>query len=532
LFVSVLFLTLSVVVYDVSFRPPDIPHHPISAPPYVSPAGSDIPVVALMDDAAAMNGMRSIGEGQSPCGFIQTMACDNDAATRRFIDIAGGGSAGKLIFHHIEQVCKSDYAQEGIHANGWGPFREVPQGNDLMISSFVCKQVSFENQDRQAHANTIDNRVSATSVTFHGSIDFFVANGCKVGISENVVALVRGNSGKPMLAHEDKSCCGSLAKAILDERDGDVDDDSFMSDDSGADTLDGESGTDEASGSRELDRTNMVAIEQKFEENSIEMTYSVLYNHRFLFPHHRGRLWLIYASSRRLGITASETQERLQKAKRITLSLMDKCATTMVDIDECLLPEDDELLTWERMRLELKWETLQTAAELRLVQPAKKARSCQKEKRSWVPEMRAVYESEGVEFIAPPLDAGMGAHVGRCPVDAEGDSVWRLCLPTREKYILALIQAKYPKQHSGERRVIVTSRSAKRCLHEKPRVKMTSCLLPHHRYFLEWRDRWMTGNEKLAFQGLMTHQFNPKAAIMVFKCSWKARFPECKKVAK
>jgi site-specific DNA-cytosine methylase len=103
-----------------------------------------------------------------------------------------------------------------------GKAEEVPSV-DILIAGFVCKSVSFENNDRDKYANCIKEACGLTGITFQGMIQYVRKFQPAVVICENVEGLVKKNRGLEPVVHHVKDEFASSGYAfqhkVLDSRD-------------------------------------------------------------------------------------------------------------------------------------------------------------------------------------------------------------------------------------------------------------------------------------------------------------------------
>ena len=464
-----------------------------SAPVYVASlcSGTDAPIVALGDCQSVYN--RAIvgrcGDGlvPNPCCYVQTLACELDVAKRRYIRANSALPVWPLVFHRIEQVSTQKYAQEGPAANGSGPFKRVPRHDVMLWSSFSCKSASTENANRNSNGSCIEDGSGETGETFVGTVDFASSEdgNTKLGVSENVIGLM-----KKFGAGDGQLALGGVASTTASDDEGQLD---LVEHQRAAVAVPSDIGN-----------SNMAALSSRFAGKGFIVVSVPLNNKWFLLPHSRWRVWFIYCHPARLQITIEDAWDRMQRFLACLNRLVVSLTYLTLDIGHLLLKDTDPRIVKMVVDLERRKESLVDEVP---AAPSKRLRRRHSEDglgTNWVPSMRKEYDAAGLTWVEPPLGAGTShGHVGKCELneELEMESVWYHMLPTREKYVLHLIQTRHPCL-PGQHRVIVTTRSVGRCCNQKPSVEECPCLLPHHRYWLEWKHRWIIGPEKMALQGI------------------------------
>ena len=102
--------------------------------------------------------------------------------------------------------------------------------------------------------------------------------------------------------------------------------------------------------------------------------------------------------------------------------------------------------------------------------------------------------------------------MGPCGLDTERErnNLWYATLPSREKYVLYLIEQLHPRESPTDMRPLVLSRSAFRAARDAPNSGKFMCAMPRQKVWLEWLDRWQTGMERMMIQGFFENAFKSK----------------------
>ena len=127
----------------------------------------------------------------------------------------------------------------------------------------------------------------------------------------------------------------------------------------------------------------------------------------------------------------------------------------------------------------------------------------------------------GIEWAQPA--SVENRHVGRAKLgeDArEDENIFYATLSTREKIVLRYCEKKWPpKGMDDKKRSFVLTRSLDRVAHDPPKVGRLSCILPNTKVWLDWKQRYLMPQEKMAMQGFFCSQTNYKGVPQV----WIAR---------
>jgi hypothetical protein len=128
---------------------------------------------------------------------------------------------------------------------------------------------------------------------------------------------------------------------------------------------------------------------------------------------------------------------------------------------------------------------------------------------SWYAPMKNAFDANGIEWIEPAAGSHISHHVGPqnlCPY-RERANIWYQALSSREKYILHLIEHKFPRV-GVEKRAFVLSRSVERSAHDAPTKELWPCTMPRTKVWIEWLERDQVGSEKLCTQGFFNGEYD------------------------
>jgi hypothetical protein len=160
-------------------------------------SGTDAPVAGCSRVSRILN--EQLDDDASPVVYHQLFSVEHNAKKRDFIAANAEyiGIRCEQFFHKVEQVARDGVAMEGLHV-GQHTRKVVPNEFDIVYSSFSCKSASFENTRRDT--SCIAKSSDETGVTFHCTAE--VMKGGKLGVSENVLGLLQGGSGRGGLDDE------------------------------------------------------------------------------------------------------------------------------------------------------------------------------------------------------------------------------------------------------------------------------------------------------------------------------------------
>lgn len=451
-------------------------------------SGTDAPMRAFELDVDVLNSQ--LPPRAMKMHVLQVLACDIGKAQRTFCYI-NKRSDHLLVFHDAKDVATKLVADEGGVADDAVQQVTVPRNADLLWSSFSCTSVSFENAKRRKFTSGIQNKESdETAETFEATVEYFANSSLKIGVSENVLGLVRGkgvNDGDAVVQSDtDKDVVSDAAEA---EEDG-----------------------PSCQGQSE-------AMYKRFREIGCEVVNVELENTTFLSKSRRNRVFFIYAHPDRLNVSQADVRRRLTQVKYTLICMSKSIADAQLDVDLVLLPEGHWRIELEADKLARRFAA---ALEVESSLPHLKHINVVKDP-AWIEHSRKEWEASGLPWREVPNHAKRRGFIGKIGLRPELEETgsdtfnpFYACLPASEKYNLELITHKFPlppldseasTNTFSQKRSFVISRSPCRTAKTKPSCNILPCVLPTNKIWLEWKGRYALPEEKMSVQGFLPGSF-------------------------